>query len=346
MEKYDSFYTTRYMGAKYKLLDFLIPPIEKLLIPGGTFIDLTAGTHAVGYALKRRNRIVANDVQYYSKIFGDALIVNQELDKIDDQTIQIFHDYETEQTSGWFTETYGGTYFSAHQCSTIEQIRARIETVDSDSARSILLTVLCNAMSICQSSSGHFAQYMPATNERIKALQKMDLGQIFLTKLKEVEICLSSFCNISTCLEVSDFFANDSIVRDIPSGSLAYLDPPYTSAQYSRYYHILETVILNDEPDVSHKARYRTDRFQSPFCSTRLAPKAFESILEATSSNGWNFVMSYSNRGVMAVEDLTALASKYFRHVTVNAQPYVHSMQGRGMTKDRIELAVVCSHPL
>src|SRR5690606_9601707 len=30
-----------------------------------------------------------------------------------------------------------------------------------------------------------------------------------------------------------------------------YADPPYTRDHYSRYYHVLETMSLHDEPDVS-----------------------------------------------------------------------------------------------
>ena len=56
--KFDKCYVTRYMSAKYKLLDFILPPVTNLLREGESFVDLMAGTHSVGYALKKRNRII------------------------------------------------------------------------------------------------------------------------------------------------------------------------------------------------------------------------------------------------------------------------------------------------
>ena len=35
--EFDKFFVTRYMGAKYKLLDFILPPITNLLQEGETF---------------------------------------------------------------------------------------------------------------------------------------------------------------------------------------------------------------------------------------------------------------------------------------------------------------------
>ncbi|MHB1100823.1 MAG: DNA adenine methylase, partial [Burkholderiales bacterium] len=58
---------------------------------------------------------------------------------------------------------------------------------------------------------------------------------------------------------------------------LVYADPPYTREHYSRFYHVLETMCLGDEPQLSttrihstgpkvSRGVYRADRHQSPFC--------------------------------------------------------------------------------
>ena len=110
--EFDKFYVTRYMGAKYKLLDFILPPVTNLLREGESFVDLMAGTHSVGYALKKRNRIIANDIQHYSKVFGEAIIENNTLSNIHFRFSKDFDELDINRNiSNWFIETYSDTYF-------------------------------------------------------------------------------------------------------------------------------------------------------------------------------------------------------------------------------------------
>ena len=53
----------RYMGNKRGLLNWLMPILEEQLGVGDTVLDLFAGTSSVGYALKAKNKIIANDIQ-------------------------------------------------------------------------------------------------------------------------------------------------------------------------------------------------------------------------------------------------------------------------------------------
>src|SRR5690606_930023 len=68
---------------------------------------------------------------------------------------------------------------------------------------------------------------------------------------------------------------------------VVYADPPYTRDHYSRFYHVLETMCLWDDPGVSttriraataiySRGMYRANRHQSPFCIKSQAPAAFE----------------------------------------------------------------------
>src|SRR2546427_11788690 len=64
----------RYMGNKRGILDFLVPRLEELVEPGNVFLDLFAGTCSVGYAMKRRCVVYANDIQEYSYTISRALL--------------------------------------------------------------------------------------------------------------------------------------------------------------------------------------------------------------------------------------------------------------------------------
>ena len=54
------------------------------------------------------------------------------------------------------------------------------------------------------------------------------------------------------------------LLQELPQSktrpSVVYADPPYTRDHYSRYYHLLDTLLLYDYPDPVGKGQYRLDR--------------------------------------------------------------------------------------
>ena len=72
--KYPSLVVTKYMGSKKAILPFVSNELERLTEPGDIIVDLMAGTHTIGYAMKNRCRIVANDIQRYSMVIGNTLL--------------------------------------------------------------------------------------------------------------------------------------------------------------------------------------------------------------------------------------------------------------------------------
>lgn len=341
VHSYDSVYVTRYMGAKYKLIDLLAPAIERLAGSNGTVIDLMAGTHSVGYALKRQFRIIANDIQAYSQVFGEALLTNTTWSTVADRVEDDFRNLGGMTASpGWFTETYRDTYFSEYQCGEIEMIRSRIEEFSDRDLRSIYLLLLCSAMALCQSSPGHFAQYMPADHPRVSALRSMSVMAAFISRSRELVIDLTNHGNRVTRTDAFELVRSRDFVEFAGPGAVVYLDPPYTSAQYSRYYHLLETIVLSDEPEVSFKGLYRPDRYQSPFCSAVRVSKSFAEIFANCAQHGWPIVVSYSSHGLLKINELADLLQDAYPTVLINGKPFNHSMQGRGVVHDRTEFVL------
>jgi adenine-specific DNA methylase len=116
--------------------------------------------------------------------------------------------------------------------------------------------------------------------------------------------------------------------------AVVYADPPYTRDHYSRYYHVLETMCLRDNPGLSKlpgpsgevsRGMYRVDRYQSPFCIKTQAPGAFEKLFALVRNLNVPLLLSYSpypsdreaRPRLMTVEGLTELSRKYFQHVDV-----------------------------
>ena len=334
-------YVTRYMGSKLRLLDFIIPPILHDRTEPFSFIDLMAGTHAVGYAMRDFAHIVANDVQQYSVVFGRALISNSTVASISSEIYNRFAEESARLTSpGWFTDTYADTYFAPRQCLEIETLRNIIRSVPNDPLNSILLTALAHAMGYAQSSPGHFAQYMPATHPRVQSLRQISVREAFLKFLRELTINITGGENSVHQSDVHDFLAAPP--DGLRSSVIAYLDPPYSSAQYSRYYHLLDTVMLDDEPEVFHKGLYRPDRFASLFCSESRVYSEFARVIRRVSDLGWDLAISYGSHALLPVTQLKALAELHYPRMAISERQYAHSMQGRGVAKDRGEILLMC----
>ena len=131
----------------------------------------------------------------------------------------------------------------------------------------------------------------------------------------------------------------EEVLRNLPSKvGVVYADPPYTRDHYSRFYHVLETMCLADDPGVSttrirsetetlSRGLYRKDRHQSPFCIKSQAPGAFKRLFAAVRDLNVPLVLSYSpysaassaHPRVMAIEELQKVAGKFFREVKIES---------------------------
>jgi adenine-specific DNA-methyltransferase len=112
-----------------------------------------------------------------------------------------------------------------------------------------------------------------------------------------------------------------------------YADPPYTIDHYSRFYHVLETLVRRDSPSLAQMSKagkptvmrgiYRSDRYQSPFCIPSSAPAAFERLFASIGARRAPLLLSYSpfDQGSMdrprllTLEALVNLAKHHFAKV-------------------------------
>lgn len=330
MSKYPFIQTIRYMGNKGKLLDELIPVIESLTNPGDVICDIMAGTNAVSYALKPRNILITNDIQYYSYVISKCLLNNYSIPSIEEAHNDLDENYNLnieKRLFSFFVDEYTDTYFAEKQCLDIDSLRYAIEKIKDDSKKSFYLTVLMSAMCKAQSTTGHFAQYMNKNHKRIIPLRKLSIYDLFFEKINDFKsFKCSKYDNFHFNLDYKLLFKND-LMNNV---KCFYLDSPYTADQYSRFYHILETVCKYDNPVLEHKAKYRNDRVQSDFCYKNKVAGEFENIISFCKSKKAPLVISYSNHGVITIEEICNIASKYYSNIEVKNIDFEHSSQGKG----------------
>ncbi len=331
MNSFNRIKTIRYMGNKNKLLDFIIPEIKKITKKDEIICDLMSGTGAIAYALKDKYTVYTNDIQYYSYVITKAIIENNNIlisSKVALEDLEKnYTKNNNEKIYNFFEQNFTDTYFSGPQCLEIDSLRYAIEAVGNEYKKDLYLTALMFAMSKCESTSGHFAQYLPKDHKRLIELRKKSVWNEFINKCDDFKnLVLTKNNNKSFNMNYKDFFKTNDFERV----STVYIDTPYTGEQYSRFYHILETVSKYDNPQLEFKAKYRTDRFTSNFSLRSEVKKEFKEMLMYLSNQNKKVILSYSSKGLIPVDELEFIFTKTFKHVKLLEQKYQHSTQGKG----------------
>jgi len=235
-----------------------------------------------------------------------------------------------------FAKYYSGTYWTYEQCVWIDSYRYVADTFQDKTFSSAILTALMFAMSYNAQSTGHYAQYREANTETsmkdIMIYRNKEITPYVKRKLIELRDSMSHTHGFNYQTMALDF---KDCLRNIPVESTVYADPPYCFVHYSRFYHTIETLVKYDYPDIKFKGRYRTDRHQSPFCIKTKVKNAFKDMFELISERKSNLVLSYSNTGMISIEEINQLASKTLKGYSIEliTTDYKHSTMGRRIDK-------------
>jgi adenine-specific DNA-methyltransferase len=236
--------------------------------------------------------------------------------------------------------TYSHGYFGLRQSLELDSLKYAIDQVmqkgmiTPEEAHWCLVALLQTASRIA-TTSGHFAQYLTikdqSTYDIIRPYRRRSVWSVFLTALDKIlpygtyrwRSGNRVFCQESISL-IGDLAEEDVLPRII------YADPPYSEAQYSRFYHVLETLVKYDYPSVKGKGRYRDDRFLTPFSKPKAVRDAFISLAENSSQLGADLVISYPSNGLLFTVggDLTSILREYYDSVNITKIDHQHSTLG------------------
>lgn len=188
---------------------------------------------------------------------------------------------------------FGGTYFSYEQALCISAARAAVDELPTE-YRDSALALMLSATSHCSSTvGGQFAQPLKAIDSagNIKhAVIKKAVTVRGTDVWKQIEAAYDTVGAVSRC-SVENVVVKEECraflgKRKPDSFAAIYADPPYSRYHYSRYYHVLETIALGDDPQVSvnpatgrpSRGVYRRGRYQSPYSTRGGAAKAFDGM--------------------------------------------------------------------
>ena len=238
-----------------------------------------------------------------------------------------------------FVKNYSGTYWSYEQCLWIDALSsvAQNDKYKDTFLYNVILSSLMFAMSYCTQSTGHYAQYRDITKSNLKDILFYRQKEI-LTLFKQKFISLREFYNGTNNSNYKHQFSTKhytDLLDSIEYESIVYADPPYQFVHYSRFYHAIETLVKYDYPLVEHKGRYRSDRHQSPFCIKSKVNKAFTNIFDKVNQHRSTLVLSYSDTGMISLEELMALSKKSFKSYIISNKEMDHKHSTMGRQKDK-----------
>lgn len=254
----------RYIGNKSKLLNW----IKKLIIEntnGNSFFDVFAGTGVVTRAfLDSYDELIMNDFLFSNNIIYKAFFSNKKYDMKKLLYLKDEYNSITERVldDAYFEENYGGKFFSYHDAMIIGEIRERIEQdkLINDREKSILIASLLYSSDKIANTVGHYDAYR-----------------------KKVDISNKFFYDLINPIDVEEknilIYRKDAnqLVREV-SADIAFVDPPYNSRQYSRFYHVLEGITKWAKPQLVGVAMKPPEENMSDYSKVS-AVKAFSDLI-------------------------------------------------------------------
>ncbi|QHB17302.1 DNA adenine methylase [Mannheimia pernigra] len=300
-----------YIGSKLKLSSWIKSEITKVAgndLKDKVFCDLFAGTGIIGRVFKTEvKQVISNDIEAYSYVLNKNYIGNHKVLKRANILLNQLNNLPL--VDGFIYRHYclgSGSerlYFSDENGKKIDSARITIETwkhqgkISLDEYYFLLASLLESADKVANTASVYGAF--------LKKLKK-SAEKTLLIEAANFEI------NHNEHL-VYQKNAND-LIKDI-SGDILYLDPPYNARQYGANYHLLNTIALYDDFIPKGKTGLR-EYIRSKYCSKNDVVSEFEKLIKNAQFK--YIFLSYNNEGLMSVEQLRTILSRYGRYDLVN----------------------------
>ena len=224
----------RYTGSKYKLTEWISGLITEHC-SGTSFCDIFAGTAVMSkQMLDTMDEVYINDFLFSNEIIYKAFFDQQKYDLNKLESIRNYFRSLDPNTisSNYVSENFGNKFFSNNDALLIGFVREYIEqtTELNEKEKNILLASLLYSADKAANTVGHYDAYIKGKH----------IPDTFLFDL------ISPYQYNNKKVHISRKDANQ-LAKEI-SCDIVYIDPPYNSRQYSRFYHVLEYITSWKKP--------------------------------------------------------------------------------------------------
>lgn len=326
----------RYTGCKYKLMGW----IRELILEnceGDSFFDVFGGTGAVTNSMiDSYNKYILNDFLFSNEIVYKGFFLQEEYDE--DKLISIKEEYNNINTDilkeNYVSENFGDKFFRHIDAKVIgfirEDIQSKLDTkLINNKEYCILIASLLYSLDRCANTVGHYDAYIKGKQIRTEFI--FDLIQpIKLGKNQEIKITREDANELS---------------RNVKA-DIAFIDPPYNSRQYSRFYHVLENITQWKKPTLTGVALKPEPENMSDYCRNA-APKVFKDLIEnldvsyivVTYNNNYSSKSS-SSRNKITLEEIEEILSTR-GETTRYEQSYRYFNTGKTSLDDHKEIVFI-----
>jgi len=265
----------RYTGSKQKLSGWIIDTINNE-INLKSFVDIFAGTGCISSNFIHIDKLIINDFLFSNNVIYKAFYNSKKynFDKLKKIKSKFNSLRPNKIRENYFSNNFGNKYFSINDSKKIGKIREDIKNIDvNDNEKNILLASLLYSVDKASNTVGHYDAYIK--NKKITDKFLFNLIQPLKPKAK---------------IEVYREDAN--ILAERINSDVVYLDPPYNSRQYSRFYHLLENLTQWKKPDLHGTALKPDPENISDYCKTS-APDSLADLIAKLKCK--IIVLSYNN---------------------------------------------------
>lgn len=241
------------------------------------------------------------------------------------------------QRTEWpITMAYGGYFFSPYQAIAIDALRRTLPTQREHAV--VALASLIGAASKCSASPGHTAQPFGATKSSLPHIIEAWNRPLIDHIRSEVQDLAPRHAKVSG--EVSNGSWNRTVSKLAP-GDVVFCDPPYSDVQYSRFYHVLETIARGRHVEVFGTGRNPafSERPTSEFSRKGSARNEALELIKSASENELRLIITFpttpQSNGLSA-DYFVRVARKYFSRVESDVvESTFSSLGGNGKNGQR-----------
>ena len=324
----DQFYkfpTTRYMGSKNKLIEYIWAATEGLEFD--SVLDLFSGSGVVSYMYKSQGKkVISNDYMAMSAVMTKALIENNRTLLSKQESLALIE--EPEEMDSFVQNTFNGIYYTNQDNKFIDIVRTNIKGMENEYKKAIALEALIRSC-VKKRPRGIFTYVGDRYNDGRKDLQK-SFKDHFLDAVEDINKAVFSNKKRNKSL-------NSNFIDVNAKADLVYIDPPYytpkSDNEYVRRYHFVEG-IARDWQGVEIQEHTKTKKFKSyptMFSTREGAEKAFDMIFKRYEKS--ILVVSYSSNSLPTKEAMISLMKNYKSDVSVIPIDYKYSFGTRENTE-------------
>jgi adenine-specific DNA-methyltransferase len=265
----------RYTGSKQKLSSWIVNSINKE-IKVKSFFDVFAGTGCISSKFINIEELIINDFLFSNNVIYKAFFDSKKYNfrKLLDIQSEFNNLKSKNIEDNYFNNNFGNKYFSNSDSKKIGQIRENLNSININKyEKNILLASLLYSVDKISNTVGHYDAYIK--NKRISDRFLFNLIKPMNTK-----------CKIK-------IYRNDAnMIAEKINSDVAYIDPPYNSRQYSRFYHLLENLTQWKKP-ILYGTALKPDPENISDYSKTSAPAALEDLINKLKCKV--IVLSYNN---------------------------------------------------